>query len=542
MHGCNQEADLVLYSSSIFTGESASPFKGAVALKGNRILEVGTREKIDYMVGESTEVMDFGDKTILPGFQDFHTHLYVGSCLQGKVDLSSATTEVAAAAMVGEYAQAHPEDDWIIGYGWYQIFWDEIALPTASSLDAVVSDRPVLLFNSEFHGCWVNSEALRICGIDADTLDPPFGKIERDKEGNASGFLYETAMKHVIPMALKFDEKTNIEKFKKIEAKALSNGITTLNDMLPLPGVELDNISTYKLLEKSGELNIRIFFEKTLNGSLIDADSAREKYSGGKVRFAGLKAFVDGVATTYTASLLEPYVDKPESKGLTLLPPDLLKEWVCEADKNGYRVRLHACGNGAVRLALDCFESAAKQNGKKGLRHAIEHIEYIDPSDVGRFRALGVIASIQPEHMAITENFDDNPYVIRHGVHCEPMMFLNKSFIDSGVAVAYASDYPIVDMTPLKHIYRAVTRVFDDGEPEGGWNPREKVSLAEALRCYTAGPAFGNSCEDLSGTLKSGKLADITVLDRDIFSLPYLQLKDAKVTMTISDGKIVFSL
>ncbi len=538
----NSSADLVLFSTSIFTGISGDTFSGAIAIKGNRLVEVGTAEKVRDMIGKNTKVLELGDKTILPGFQDFHTHLYIGSCLQGKIDLSSATSEEAAAKMIGEYAAGHPDEDWIIGYGWYHIFWEEIALPKASSIDKYVPDRPVLLFNSEFHGCWINSEAMRRCGITDETENPPYGELERDENGSVTGFLYETAMKYVVPYALSFSEETNIKMYKKMEERALTNGITSINDMLPLPGAELDNVEIYKKLEDQGKLKIRIFFEKSLSEDTASAEEARRKYSKGKVRFSGLKTFVDGVATTYTAFLLEPYADRLDTKGNTLLPPEVLEDWVVRADHNNFRVRLHACGNAAVKLALDCYEKARKRNGNHGLKHAIEHIEYIDPADVQRFKELGVIASIQPEHLAITDKFADNPYPVRHGVDCESKMFLNKTFLDAGVMTAYASDYPIVDMKPLVHIYRAVTRRFNDGLPPDGWNSKERVSLSEAIKCYTSGSAYGNSVEEEIGTLESGKLADIAILDRDIFNIPIEELKETSVFITISDGEIVYKL
>ena len=531
-----------ILAGNIFTGLSDTPGRGAVLISGNRILDVVSGDGWRKAGGAAAVVYDFGDGLIMPAFHDFHTHTYAGGIARCSVELFSAESETEAARMTADFAAANTGDEWVLGLGWYHVFWDNKKLPTKKSLDRLIPDRPVFLFNAEYHGAWVNSKALELCGIDRNTPDPEFGRIERDGDGNPTGFLYEDALALAAGKALDLRADRRRSLFSDLQDSAVSMGIASVNDMMPLPGIELDDTETYEAFDKSGRLKLRIYLEAALSGNLGRAKELRERYKSGRIRFSGLKAFLDGVATTYTASVVEPYSDKPDSCGLTLLPPETVRSRVIEADREGFRVRLHACGDGGVRLGLDCYEAAAAANGLRDSRHTIEHIETLHPDDFPRFKELGVIASIQPEHLAMTERYKDSPYLLRFEGERERRMFTNGSFVRSGVHTAYASDFPVVGMNPLHGIARAVDRLHNDGMPEGGWNPGEKVSLAEALRAYTAGPAYGMFREGETGVLAAGMLADIAVLEKNPFdSGSSGAVKDIKNKMTLSDGKIVYA-
>jgi predicted amidohydrolase YtcJ len=295
----------------------------------------------------------------------------------------------------------------------------------------------------------------------------------------------------------------------------------------------------YRRMEADGKLTVRFFLEGALQESLDRAEELRRNYKSSKVRFAGLKEFLDGVATTYTAFMVDRYSDK-DTHGITLLPPEVAKQWVLNADKQGFRVRFHACGDGAVRLALDCYEAARRANGKRDARHSIEHLETVCPEDFRRFKDLGVVASIQPEHLAVTENFRDNPFLERLGKKREPYFWPNRSLSTAGAIVAYGSDFPVVDLNPMLGLYRAVTRLHNDGKPKGGWNPKEKVSVAEALCHYTRDPAYGSFMENELGTLEAGKLADIVVLDRNLTQCGADEILGTKTRLTVMDGNVVY--
>jgi predicted amidohydrolase YtcJ len=383
-------------------------------------------------------------------------------------------------------------------------------------------------------------EALELCNITKDTPDPPFGRIERDISGEPTGFLYETAMGLVAQEAFKFSDDRLARLFKSFLAKAAGLGVTSVGDMLPLPGMELGNPEIYREFEKQAKLTVRIHLVAGLNDDLEIARRLKKTYTSDKLRFSALKNFLDGVAITYTALMLEPYADKPDVKGTPLIPLDVIKERVKNADKEGFRIRLHACGDGAVRLGLDCIEEAQRVNGQRDARHTLEHIENIHPDDIKRFGRIGVIASVQPEHLAITAGFYENPYRQRLGRKREMLSWPNKTLLNGGATLALGSDYPVVELNPMIELYRAVTRLHNDGKPLGGWNPKEKLSLAEALRAYTIGSSYAAFRETDLGTLEEGKLADIIVLDRNLFEIPAEEILETKVRLTIMDGCVVY--
>lgn len=534
-----KHADVVLAGNAVFTGLTAEAKPGAIAIRENKIMAVGNFADLEPLIGPDTNVYQLGDQLIMPGFHDFHIHLFLGSLSQQSVSLLAAQSEEEAADMVRQFAESRPDDPWVIGFGWYHVYWQEKRLPHRSTLDKVVPDRPVFLFNAECHGAWLNSMALELAGIDRGTPDPPFGEIMRDESGEPTGFLYETAM-GLAKQALMLPPDRRNQILQDFLDQAARLGVTAVHDMFPLPGMELGDLELYEEFEQQGKLTTRIHFLATLDGQLDRSKRLRDKYRSEKLMFSGLKQFLDGVPTTYTAYLLEPYSDRPDTRGNTLIPPEIVKKWVVEADREGFRVRLHACGDGAVQLGLDCYEAARQLNGLWDSRHTIEHIEVIHPNDLSRFQELNVIASMQPEHLAAATTYAGNAYLSRLRGERERYTWPIRTLKDRGAQLAFGSDFPVVGLNPLDEIYRAVTRKHDDGLPEGGWNPQEKITLTEALRAYTFGSAYGAFREHDLGTLEPGKLADIVVLNENLFNIPAEQIPMCRVSMTMMDGKIVY--
>jgi len=536
-----QKADLILTSEAVFTGLTDEPAPGFVAIKGNRILAVSENlESFSDLMDEHTEVQHFGNELIMPAFYDSHTHVILAGMYKTFVNLGQAKSEEESAKMVGEAAEAMPDVPWVIGFNWYHVFWDDKVLPTKHSLDRYVKDRPVFLVNAEAHGAWVNSKALEICGIDRNTKDPDFGHIEKLENEEPSGFLFEAALGLVAVKALQFSmdlEKTFARKYME---SAIKFGITSVNDMQPYFGVNMGSYETYKALEEEGELVMRIHSAPDLLGDLEETVIWREKYCSEKRKIALLKQFLDGVPTTYTALTIEEYSDKPGDTGTQLSDLDAIARQVLEAHRLGFSVRLHACGDRAVRIALDCFEAAIKKYGKNEARHGIEHIESIHPDDIPRFKELGIVPSVQPEHLALTQNFADNPYLPRYGEERSKYLWPLKSLLDSAGMLAIGTDCPVVDNDPFLEIYRAVTRVHNDGQPVGGWNPEQKLTMSEVLKAYTYGSAYGTHREKELGTLEAGKLADIVVLDRNLFEIEASVIRSTTVKLTIMDGKIIY--
>jgi hypothetical protein len=536
-----KKADLILAGNAVFTGLADTAGPGWVAVSGNRIMAAGSLEEgYEDLVGPDTKVRKYGDELIMPSFYDSHTHLVLAGMYKTFVDLGAAKSEDEAARMVRDFAAAIPDDEWIIGFNWYHVFWDDKTLPTKASLDRYIPDRPVFLVNAEAHGAWVNSKALEIAGVDSGTPDPLYGEIAKLDNGEPSGFLYESALGLVGVKALKFTVEQEMVFLRNYMKSAAKLGITATNDMQPYFGVNMGNYEAIRALEKNGELTVRIHSAPDLLSDLDEAVKWREEYNTEKHKVKLLKQFLDGVPTTYTALMVEDYSDKPGDTGTQLSDIDAIAKQVEEAHRLGFSVRLHACGDRAVRIGLDCFESAIKKYGKNEARHAIEHVECIQPDDVPRFRELGVIPSMQPEHIALTQEFDENPYLVRLGPERSKRTWMLKTMLDTAGVLSIGSDCPVVDNDPFLEIYRAVTRLHNDGKPEGGWNPEEKLTMAEILKSYTYGSAYGTHRENELGTLEAGKLADIVVLDRNLFKTPAEQIRDTKVCLTVMDGNVIF--
>lgn len=534
----SDNADYIFTGKSVFIGNTDQPISASVAVKGNRIIDV--RENLDYLIGPDTRVINCEDNLVLPGFHDSHVHLMLAGLFQTCVNLQKAVSEEETAQLVKEFADSRPDDPWVLGFTWYHVFWENKKMPNKSTLDRLISDRPVFLLNYEGHGAWVNSKALELCGIDRNTPDPQGGEIERDQNGEPTGILIENAMGLVSKYAYDLSADMQTSMLRQLATNAVKKGVTSICDMQPFIGVDLGDPKIYGKFEQSGELCVRINFAPEMSGNLEKVSRLRMEHHSGGVKFSGLKQFVDGVATTHTAYMIEPYADDPSNTGSTVKPLDQLRDWIIKADSEGFRIRLHACGDGAVRASLDFFEEAAKVNGKRDARHTIEHIENIHPDDIKRFAELGVIASMQPEHLAMTETYKDNPYPEKLGPERIKLSWPIKTLMDSGAVVTFGTDCPVVDLDPFVGIYRALTRVHNDGEPAGGWNPIERIDLATAIRGFTQTPSYMEFREDELGTLEPGKLADIIVLDRNLFATPVDKIRETKVKITMMDGKIVY--
>lgn len=534
-------ADLIIKSNAIFDSVEEAPFEGYVAIKGNKIIEVGRGSDISSCKGPETVVKEYKDKLVMAGFHDSHTHLLMAGLFKTYVNLADARTEEEAALMVKEAADKDAnKTGWVRGFSWYHVFWENKTLPTKASLDKYFPDRPVCLINAEAHGAWVNSKALEIAGITDDTPDPFGGEIARDEKGEATGFLYESASGLVTKYAFDFTEEEEKTIIRKYMEGAAEYGITSMNDVQPYFHGNMGDLEVYSQMDKDGELTVRIHAAPDLLGDLDQVEEWREKYRSDKLRVEQLKQFLDGVSTTHTALVLEEYTDAPGNYGISLNDTEAIKNAVPEAHRRGFSVKLHSCGDKSARMGLDYYENAIKMYGKNQCRHAIEHVEMLSDEDLPRFGELGVIPSVQPEHIALTQKFSENPYFDTLGKERADKTWRLKDLYDTAGVLAIGSDCPVVDNSPFLEIYRGVTRLHNDGEPEGGWNPTQKLSVYEVLRSYTYGSAYGVSREDELGTLEAGKFADIAVIDKNLFAVDPSEIFDANVILTVMDGNIIF--
>ncbi|MCK2017878.1 amidohydrolase [Peribacillus frigoritolerans] len=528
-----QVADVIISSNTVFTGLSDQPEPASIAIKDNKIVAIGTEEEIKHCAGEHTKIYQFKDQLIMPGFHDFHLHIMQGAVALNSVNLFAARSEDEALEMIGEFAESIPENQWVIGFTWDAGYWDTQQLPTRHSLDHILPDRPALMFHAEGHYAWVNTKALEIANITRHSENPFYGIIGKDENGEPNGILYEKAMDAVIRHAFNFSNSQKNEIFSNFLAHAASLGVTAVNDLHGLKTIE--SLDVFKEFEDNGKLTTRIHLWPALNGDLGHSKQLRETYLSDKLRVSGLKQFIDGVITARTAYLLEPYADQPETRGETSIPPETIKKWVVDADKEGFSIRFHAIGDGAIRLALDAYEEAQKTNGKRDSRHSVEHIEVIHPDDIHRFSELGVTASMQPDHLAMSER---GVYTEQVGAEREKYVFSINTLQKTGAKLAFGTDFPIDILNPLLQIYRAVTRIDSSGKTV--WHPHECITLAEALKAYTSGPAYGTFREQELGTLEAGKLADIIVLERNLFEVLVEEIPDIKVLLTMVDGQVVY--
>jgi predicted amidohydrolase YtcJ len=531
-----KKADIILSSNAVFTGLTNKPHPASIAIIDNKIAAISTEQEIEAYIGEQTKVYRYDNQLIMPGFHDFHMHIMFGSLAMNSISLFSARSEAEAVEMVLQYAEERPDDEWVIGMQWDSGYWDDQTLPHRSSLDRVLPDRPVLLFHADGHFAWGNSKALEMMGVDRNTKDPDFGEIKKDENGEPTGILIESATALITDGAFDFPQAKKEQLFQSFLQEAARLGVTSVNDLFATDtNKKLETYDLFQQFEKEGKLTTRVHLFPALDGDLDRAKQLREKYASDKLRVSGLKQFIDGVISSYTAYLIGPYADNPETCGHVAYSQESINEWVAAADKEGFSIRFHAIGDGAVRMALDAYEAAQKANGVRDSRHSVEHIEVIHPDDISRFNTLGVIASMQPGLLAITER---GVYVSRIGEEREKYAFAINTLKEAGATLAFSTDFPIDALEPLKQIHRAVTRMDSSGKEP--WNPQECLTLAETLKAYTKNCAYGTFREHEIGTLEAGKLADLVVLDRNLFEIPADEIADAKVQVTIMDGKIVF--
>lgn len=533
-------ADTILYGGSYFAGVGLPEGFQYLVIKDGRILSIGYGDSWKEFCGPNTKKIEIPPQAlVVPGFHDSHLHLLMSALNDHYVDLIEAKSEEEAARMVYEFSCTIPDDTWVIGLNWYHMNWKNRRLPGRKSLDRYFPNRPVFLTNTEVHGAWVNSCALEIIGINDQTPDPEHGEIARDEQGHATGYLNEMAMGMAAKHAFRFDIKKEKALVSKVLENYASKGVTAIQDMRPELGYDLGQYDTFYQLASEGNLKVRVHSAANLFDPIEEVLNAQKKYNSDLFRICLLKQYMDGVPTTHTAMVTTPYKDRPNYYGAPINDPEKIREKIQRAHQYGISVKIHCCGDRAVSKVLDFYEEAIKTYGYTKSRHAVEHVEIIQPEDIERFAKMGIIASVQPEHMVIqVDRYADNPYFDKYNKAQLDSSWLFGTFLDRRITVAFGSDCPVVDVNPLAGIYRAVTRKFNDGMPKGGMQPEQRISVREALECYTRNSAYGVHREHEMGTLEPGKYADLAVLDKNILSCHPEEIKTTKVLLTIMNGAI----
>lgn len=530
-----EPADLVLHKGAVVTLDARQPRAEAVAVAGGRIMYVGSDQGVEEWIGPKTEVVDLAGGTLLPGFQDSHTHLVSGGLGLDECRLDSFIKQEDILAEIRRYAAAHPDRSWILGGGWQLPVFPQ-ANPHKSLLDAIVPDRPVALSAADGHSTWANSRALELAHITKETPDPPNGRIERDATGEPTGTLRESAAHLLADVVPDRTPEQHVEGLRQALKLAAASGITSIQDA----SAEPEELAAYAALDRSGELTLRVTTallarpEKGLD-QIPELLRQRATYRGKRLRAETVKIFVDGVIEARTAALLEPYVGS-DDRGRPNWEPEALNEMVTALDKEGFQIHVHAIGDRAVRLALDAFEKARAANGPRDSRHQIAHLELIDPQDIPRFQRLGVIADFQPL-WAYDDPYIKDLTVPVLGPERSRWLYPIGAVAKTGAVVVGGSDWPVSSMNPLEAIQIGITRRDPAAGPGPAWLSEHTVDLDTLLAAYTIRGAFAAFQEKTTGSIEVGKLADLVVLDKDLTQVPAHEIARVKVVRTFVEGR-----
>jgi len=525
--------DLVLRGGRVHTVSGGDA--EAVGVRAGRIAAVGTAAELESLSAE--RVVELEGRTVLPGFQDAHLHPFSGGMLALVCNLHETTSAEDCLVEIERYAAANPEREWVAGDGWSMDFFPG-GNPDKERLDAIVPDRPVYLENRDGHTAWVNSRALELAGITRESSDPPDGRIERGSDGEPMGALHEGAMflvRDIVPPPTAAEQEGAL---LNAQAELHALGITAWQDAV----VEPETLAAYRAVAERGQLTMRaegnILWNRSRGEEQIDdLLEMRERGSLGRLRIRGVKIFQDGVLENFTGSLLEPY-EGTDNRGMSMHEAEELKRMLVLLDGHGFQVHLHTIGDRAVRESLDAIEAAQRANEKRDARHHLAHIQLVHPDDQPRFAELGVVANAQPYWAAHSAYVDDLtlPFIGERAAYHYPFGSLARA----GAPLAFGSDWTVSTANPLPIVEVAVSRVPHPERDREPMLPDERLDLETAIAAATRGSAYVNFLENETGSIEPGKLADLVVLDRDIFDAGSGPVGDARVVLTLSEGEAVY--
>ncbi len=533
--------DAVLVNGRIYTLNDAKPVATALSILGGRIMEVGTDEEVLAASGAGTQVLDLGGKTVVPAFIDAHGHLLnLGFSLQ-QLNVTGTPTYQAVVDAVAARAAQTPPGNWILGRGWDQNDWPEMAFPEHAVLSAVSLQNPVSLVRVDGHALLVNATALALAGITTQTPDPEGGRILRDAAGNATGVLVDNAMglvRSIVPTPTPTQKR---EAVKLAITECLTHGITSVHDA----GVDAATLALYREMIDAGEFSLRDYAMiaatdvEAVNQALAAAPVIG--YGDGRLTVRTVKAFADGALGSRGAALLAPYTDDPGNTGLLLTTPEALQSLTERALKAGFQVATHAIGDRANRMVLDAYAAALTAAGldpkNNDARLRIEHAQVVAPEDFARFAEMHVIPSMQATHAT-----SDMPWAeARLGPDRIKGAYAWQRFIKAGCRIANGSDFPVEDVNPLLGFYAAITRQDRAGQPAEGWQPDQRMTREEALRSFTRDAAFAGFQEADIGAIETGKLADLAILDKNIMEIEPAEILQTKVVMVFFGGKVAYA-
>lgn len=536
-----ETADLIIINGKVFTVDPDNPVAEAVAIKGDKIIAVGTTSQIRGLSEDGiTTVLDARGRLVIPGFNDAHVHY--GPLDPDFVELRYTTDPSVITGKVKAQAARSKPGELIRGGHWDHEMFTDRKWPAKELIDKVSPDNPVILNRSDGHSTLVNSFVLKESGITRETPDPFGGEIDKDPvTGEPTGILKDAAMDLIKTGEVKSELGPGEKAEKEWQGYLLAMKEAREMGVTSLQNAGWGDFGAYERLQREGQLTSRIDIGQPLAGDTAVLKRYREqqkKYprTGDWIRFGYLKAFADGSMGSATALMFEPYADEPTTSGLAMWKYEELEKMVVTADKMGFQIGIHAIGDKANNLVLNAFEKALEINGKRDSRHRDEHAQTLKPSDIARFGKLGVIPSMQPTHCITDKRF----YEKRIGAERSSEAYVWRSLLNEGSILAFGTDYQVEPLNPMEGLYAAVTRKDRKGEEGNGWFPEQKLTMEEAIRYYTWGSAYAQFMDDRKGMLRKGYLADIVITDKDLLTIPETEIMKTRVVYTIVGGKIVY--
>jgi predicted amidohydrolase YtcJ len=547
-----EAADYVLRGGKVYTVDASRSWAEAVAISGREIVFVGRDSEIGNYVDEETVVLQLDGAMVLPGFQDSHIHPVTSALNSYMCSLYGLPGREAYLEKIEECVANHSDANWIHGSGWSHQYFPQGDKPTKHMLDGIAPNVPLTLTSYDGHSLWVNSKALELAGLDGTTPDVSFGEVVRfSGSREPTGLLLEDlAQELVMAHKPKYSDQQTFESLLYVQQYLNSLGVTSIQDAIV--DIGSDGIygvhDAYLRAARENRLTLRVtgalYWNPKIGMEQIDAFVDMRDQATRLFRPTSVKIWHDGVMHTHTSRLIDDYADRPGDRGMTMFPVEDLYDMVAELDKHGFQVHFHADGDGAIRESLDAVEYAIRSNGKSDRRHHIAHLELIHPDDIARFRELGVVANVQPI-WSTSKAYISDLIDVKIGKDRARWLEINKSFLDAGVTVAYGSDWYVTSPNPMDLIEAAVTRIRpalprEEKERSEPILPGENVSVADAIASYTINGAFVNHQETRTGSIEVGKLADIVVLEKNLFDVPATRISETKVLFTFMDGQPVF--
>lgn len=527
----NHQASIVFKNGEIYTVNKNQPTASELAILNGKIIFVGEKTP-ENLINEATQIIDLNDQFVLPGFIDSHLHFLDGGFSISSIDLRNTASKKEFIHNIGEYAKSLPEGEWILSGNWDHTLWDGQPLPERWWIDKVTPKNPVFINRLDGHMALANSLALKLAGLSDDTPTPAGGVIVRNKRGELTGILKESAMQLVSKVIPSSTFESKLRAAKSAEQYLLQNGVTSAHDMGAWSHLEV-----YDSLISRNEFKVRISlyppipqWEKLNNYSIKNEES-------NFIAVKGMKAFMDGSLGSSTAKFFKPYLADAENFGVwdeQMIPPEKMLNRIKSVYGLGYQVVTHAIGTEANHVLLDFYQQVLA--GDKNRRFRVEHAQHLLAEDLARFSELNVIASMQPYHCIDDGRWAETKIDYER---CKTT-YAFRDLMDSDAIVAFGSDWDVAPVSPIMGIYAAVTRRTLDGKNEDGWVPEQKISVEEAIQCYTINGAYADFSENIKGNLETGKFPDFVVLSDNLLTIEPEKISDVDVLMTVVNGEIVY--